>query len=211
MRCEVDTSGKRWITFEGVSPGDAVTSSFQDLKLNWQDYRRQVTGRPGMAPDELSDERIATIELRLDQAFAFCRDVLENPALLEEIPDGSTLRFSDVIIEDAVFHLTAYPDTGPNWMWTAKVTGPADKIVNWRERAGASRFGTEETRGSAAAHSAHGHTAEDALSALETTLRDTPPHRDADFRPGRRTAWTDRQDAKPVGPPRVITPPRTDR
>jgi hypothetical protein len=165
-----------------------MTLSGQDLKLNWQHYRRHVRGRAGMAPDELTEGQVATIERRLDQAFAFFRDVLENPELLEEIPDGSTLRFSEVMIGDVTFQLTAYPDIGPNWVWTAKVTGPADKVVMGRERADASRFGTEETRGSTSTPIGHGHTAEDALSALEDKLRNAPQPLDADLRPGRRTA-----------------------
>jgi hypothetical protein len=141
-----------------------------------------------MAPAELTEEQVATIELRLDQAFAFFRDVLESPALLEEIPDGSMLRFSDVMIGDAAFRLTAYPDAGPNWAWTAKVTGPADKVVIGRERADASRFGAEETQGSTPTHVGHGYTAEDALSALEEKLRNAPHHFEADLQPGRRSA-----------------------
>lgn len=141
-----------------------------------------------MSYRELTEEQIATIDVRLDQAFAFFRDVLDNPALLEEIPGGSTLRFSDVMIGEAAFRLTAYPDDGPNWAWTAKVTGPADKAVIGRERANASRFGAEETRDSTATHVGHGHTAEEALAALEEKLRDAPRQFEAGFRPGRRTA-----------------------
>ncbi len=141
-----------------------------------------------MSYRELTEEQIATIDLRLDQAFAFFRDVLDNPALLEEIPGGSALRFTDVVIGDAAFRLTAYPDDGPNWAWTAKVTGPADKALIGRERADASRFGTEEKRGSTSTPVGHGHTAEEALSALEAKLRAAPQHFKADFTPGRRTA-----------------------
>jgi hypothetical protein len=165
-----------------------MTLSFQDLKLNWQHYRRQVRGRAGIAPDELTEEHVATIERRLDQAIAFFRDVLENPALLEEIPDGSTLRFSDAVIEDVAFRLTAYPDAGPNWAWTAKVTGPADKVAIGRERADASCLGTKETGDSTSTQVGHGHTAEEALSALEEKLRDASRQFEAGFQPGRRTA-----------------------
>lgn len=141
-----------------------------------------------MAPDELTKEQIATIELRLDQAFAFFRDVVDDPAILEEIPGGSTLRFRDVTLGEEMIRLTAYPDAGPTWSWTARVTGPAKWAVEGRKPARVRPDNAEGTWERAEAHPEHGHTAEDALSALEEKLRNAPHHLEADLRSGRRTA-----------------------
>jgi hypothetical protein len=72
----------------------------------------------------ITPEQAAMIDQRLGQAFAFLRDVLDNPGVLEEIPDGAMLRHRDVVLpETGVYvRLTAYRTEGaPHW--SATVTG----------------------------------------------------------------------------------------
>jgi hypothetical protein len=138
-----------------------------------------------MSPKDLTPEQIATIDQRLDQTIAFIRDVVDDPVILEEIPDGSTLRFLDVTIGDNAIRLTAYPDAGPAWSWTARVTGPANWAAIGRKPVSAR---LSDNGGMRDVSPAHGQTAEEALSALEEKLRNAPHHVEANFQPGRRTA-----------------------
>lgn len=46
--------------------------------------------------DDIDDAQAALIDRRIGQAFAFVKDVIDNPQLLDEIPDGSELGFADV-------------------------------------------------------------------------------------------------------------------
>lgn len=141
-----------------------------------------------MIARELTPEQEVMIDHRLDQAFAFIRDVIDDPVILEEIPDGSQLRFLDVTIGEVVVRLTAYPEAGPSWSWTARITGPARWAAEGRKPVNVLPGATGVTRKGSAAHPAHGHTAEEALAALEEQLRAASQHLEADFGSGRRTA-----------------------
>ena len=125
-----------------------------------------------MAADELTPEQVATIERRMDQAFAFFRDVIDDPVLLKEIPGGSTLRFHDVPLGDVVVRLTAYPDLGFSWSWTARITGPADWVAEARKRDPSLPSEEGVAQQLRWWQPEHGHTAEEALVALEQQLRD---------------------------------------
>ena len=73
---------------------------------------------------DITPEQAAMIDQRLGQAFAFLRDVLNHPDILEEIPDGATLRHRDVVLPESGLQvrLTAYRTQGtPHW--SATVTG----------------------------------------------------------------------------------------
>lgn len=111
--------------------------------------------------DDIDDARAALIDQRIGQSFEFLGDVIDDPRLLDAIPDGSRLAFRDVALGGFSFRLTAdqHPDTRDRWI--ALVTG----------RHGAGSEGeTESSRKPDA--SATGKTAALALDALELELRE---------------------------------------
>jgi hypothetical protein len=119
----------------------------------------------------IDPERAALITKRMAQAFAFARDMIDTPALLEEIPDGSTLLFRDVVHHGEQIRLTAHPSPDrPDW-WSARVTGPAQLAIESRRW-----IPPIETRGMGGKWSSppsfpeKGPTAKDALDALEEKL-----------------------------------------
>lgn len=126
-----------------------------------------------MKARELTPEQEATIDQRLDQAAVFMQDVLDDPAILADIPDGSVLRFSNVTIGSVDFRLTAYADSHVSHTWTALVTGPAEWAAEGRKPFGATPNGVGGKWGSPPLYPEHGSTAEAALAALEEKLRDS--------------------------------------
>jgi hypothetical protein len=70
----------------------------------------------------ISDEQAAVIDQRIGQGFAFLRDVLVGPSIMDEIPSGSTLAYHDVAIGQREVRLTAFcaPDSAG---WGVRVTG----------------------------------------------------------------------------------------
>jgi hypothetical protein len=115
------------------------------------------------------------IDKRLAQAFAFARDVIDAPGTLEEIPDGSTLFFRDVMWQGQELHLTAHPSKEhPGW-WVSRVSGPAHIATTSRQwvppfetrtPAAGGKWGSPPT------YPESRPTAEAALDALEEKLRD---------------------------------------
>lgn len=73
---------------------------------------------------DIDPKRAAEIERRMSQAFNFLRDVIDAPETLEQIPDGSTLRFHDIVADGRQLHLTAAQRAKIDPKWTARVTGP---------------------------------------------------------------------------------------
>ncbi|MDQ3695071.1 MAG: hypothetical protein M3464_15795 [Chloroflexota bacterium] len=72
--------------------------------------------------EEVDDERAARIDQGFDDMHRFLRNLLDDPTPLQLIPDGSTLQFRTVRVDDDEMQLTAHrlPDSsGP---WTARVT-----------------------------------------------------------------------------------------
>ena len=127
-----------------------------------------------MSDHSIGPKRAELITKRMAQAFAFARDVIDAPVLLEEIPDGATLRFRDIEFRGEQMRLTAHPSPDrPGW-WAARVTGPATI-------AAASRRWEPpiETRGMGGKWSSpplfpeSGPTAKDALDALEEKLHES--------------------------------------
>lgn len=140
-----------------------------------------------MTPQRIhSPAEAAQISERIGQAFDFLLDVLADPAIVDDIPDGSTLRFSEVMIGEVTFHLTAFLGENPPWPWTARVTAPPELAAKGRQPFEAPA-GMGGKWGSPPLHPEHGRTAEEALSALEEKLRDSR-HRFEGSPPGRRTA-----------------------
>ncbi|MDQ2651959.1 MAG: hypothetical protein M3Z20_02845 [Chloroflexota bacterium] len=126
-----------------------------------------------MKARELTPEQEATIDQRLDQAAVFMQDVLDDPAILTDIPDGSVLRFSNVTIGSVDFRLTAYADSNASHNWTARVTGPAEWAAEGRKPFSATLNGAGGKWGSPLLYLEHGSTADEALAALEEKLRDS--------------------------------------
>jgi hypothetical protein len=121
--------------------------------------------------DDIDDARAALIDQRIGQSFEFLGDVIEDPRLLDAIPDGSRLAFRDVTIRGVRFRLTAYQAPERRDRWGALVTG----------------YSRAESRNGDSGHSAGDHarfapagslpdiqlgkTARPALDALEAELR----------------------------------------
>jgi hypothetical protein len=72
--------------------------------------------------DDIDDHRAKTIDQRIRQSFAFAQDVVENPSILEEIPDGSTLAFLDTETAGSHVRLTASRRANIDAKWTARAT-----------------------------------------------------------------------------------------
>ncbi len=123
---------------------------------------------------DIDPDLAALITKRMAHAFAFARDVIDAPAILEEIPDGSTLLFRAVEFQGEELRLTAHPwPDRPGWS-TARVTGPAQFASESRRweppmqpRGMAGKWNSPPT------FPEHGPTAADALDALEEKLRDS--------------------------------------
>jgi hypothetical protein len=71
---------------------------------------------------DIDDEQAKVIDRRLRQGFAFLRDVLDNPSIVDEIPSGSTLAYRDVAIDQGEIRLTAFRTQGSSH-WRVRVTG----------------------------------------------------------------------------------------
>lgn len=127
-----------------------------------------------MSDRTIPPERAKLIGKRIAQAFAFARDVIDAPDLLEEIPDGSTLLFRDVMFQGLSLRLTAHPaQDRPGW-WTARVTGPANlanESLRWLPPVGTHGMGGKW--GSPPTYPEDGPTPKDALDTLEEKLRDS--------------------------------------
>jgi hypothetical protein len=85
-----------------------------------------------MSDHDIDPARAALIDRRIAQTFAFLRDVIEEPQLLEDIPEGSELRFRDVVWHQTEVRLTAHPSKDYPGYWTARITGPASIAVHAR-------------------------------------------------------------------------------
>ena len=71
----------------------------------------------------IDPERAAQITERIGETFAFMRDVLDEPAILEEIPDGAEIEIRQVTISGQVYRIVAYrSESGPE-RWIARTTG----------------------------------------------------------------------------------------
>jgi len=111
-----------------------------------------------LSPDEVTQ---TTKTLRL--AGQFFRDVLDDPAVLEEIPNDAALAFTEVSIPGYRLRLTASQPAVTNAEWTACVSG-------YIEGRSASPAPGRVSRPNMAAV-ATGATAAAALGALEEKLR----------------------------------------
>lgn len=134
----------------------------------------------------LNPEQEERIDQRIDEAFEFMRDMLNDPGALEVIPNDATLTFRHVVVEGVTFHLAAYQDPEDESLWIARVTGPAAWAIEGRHpqpplleqhRGKGGKWGSPPT------HPEHGRTAEEALASLAEKLRDATGQFEVD-RPG---------------------------
>jgi hypothetical protein len=107
--------------------------------------------------DNVDETTVTLVDRRLAQGFQFMRDVLENPALNELIPDSAELVFRDVPIGEVDVRLTAYPAPDGADRWEARITGPAELVL--------------QDSGPVGIETTIGETPERALDALETSIR----------------------------------------
>lgn len=120
-------------------------------------------------------EEKALFEERIDQADAFLKDVLENPAITEVVPGDSEVRFQEVVTSAAIFHIVAFrPEDALEEPWVARVIKPLEHI---REHRGVARAEDVPTSiGNPATRPEVGVTAEAALEALAAKLVGAGPH-----------------------------------
>ncbi len=73
---------------------------------------------------EIDDEQAAVIDRNLALGFAFLRDVLHRPEIVNEIPSGSRLAHRDIHLPsfDATVRLTAFRPRRSQ-RWGVRVTG----------------------------------------------------------------------------------------
>ena len=127
-----------------------------------------MSERDGIAPSVAE-----AVDRRLKQAFAFMRDVVANPLLLDEIPSGSTLVNRDVMFQGTQLRLTAHQSPNQSGEWTARVSGPPEIAEASRQWAPPSETrGMAGKWGSPPTYPERGPTAAAALDALEEKLRE---------------------------------------
>jgi hypothetical protein len=118
---------------------------------------------------DIDDAQAELIDQRIGQAFAFLRDVLSNPSLVEKIPSGATLRHRDVALEreHVVVRLTAFlaPEMPAG---AATITGATGGPQRWGD---ITTWHVHRPNGQRMRFEAVGETADGALDALETQLR----------------------------------------
>jgi hypothetical protein len=84
-------------------------------------------------PHVIGSERAAQITKRIGETFDFARDVLDDPSILEEIPDGAEIELRQVVISGQTYNIVAYrSEAGPE-RWIARTTGRAGSD-NHRDR-----------------------------------------------------------------------------
>ena len=74
-------------------------------------------------PNAIDRERAAQITQRIGETFDFARDVLNDPTILDEIPDGAEIVNRNVTVQDQVYHIVAYRDDREREQWIARTTG----------------------------------------------------------------------------------------
>ena len=118
---------------------------------------------------DIDEVQAELIDQRIGQTFAFLRDVLANPSLMEKIPSGATLRHRDVALdqEQVVVHLTAYQAPAMP-AWAATITGTTSGPQRWKD---ITTWHNHRPNGQRMRFEAVGETADAALDALETQVR----------------------------------------
>jgi hypothetical protein len=63
---------------------------------------------------------------RIRHSFDFGADVLRNPQILDDIPNGAELTFRSVEVHQHLYHIIAYLAEQEPDRWTARTTGRTD-------------------------------------------------------------------------------------
>ena len=71
----------------------------------------------------IDDKRAAQITERIGETFEFMRDVLDDPAILEEIPDEAEIELRNVTIGERAYRIVAYRSESSPERWFARTTG----------------------------------------------------------------------------------------
>ena len=71
----------------------------------------------------IDDKRAAQITERIGETFDFMRDVLDDPSILEEIPDGAEIDVRNVTIGEHAYRIVAYRSESTPERWIARTTG----------------------------------------------------------------------------------------
>jgi hypothetical protein len=122
-----------------------------------------MTSRRNIDPAEA-----AQITERIDQFFNFVRDAIDDPRIIEAIPNGSELMFRDVEHQGQSIRLTAYLSKDPGARWGARVSGSRQPAAV--EVPSPSRIPTIRDRSGQWPSVAGYDTAEAALDALEAAI-----------------------------------------
>ena len=77
----------------------------------------------------IDDKRAAQITERIGETFDFMRDVLDDPAILDEIPDGAEIELRNVTVGEQAYRIVAYrAESGPE-RWVARTTGQPNPVT----------------------------------------------------------------------------------
>lgn len=126
-------------------------------------------------PDDIDDAQAREIDQRIRQAFAFIRDMIGAPTVLEEIPDQATLFFRDITWRGQLLRLTVHPSNEHPGQWLARVSGPPEVAAasrRWIPPIHTRGKGMGGKWGSPPTYPESGQTPEAALDALEEKLHD---------------------------------------
>ena len=77
--------------------------------------------------NSIDDRRSAQITERIGETFDFMRDVLDDPAILDEIPAGAEIELRTVTIGDHAYRIVAYRSESDRERWIARTTGRLDQ------------------------------------------------------------------------------------
>jgi hypothetical protein len=102
--------------------GATLTQAQRDLRVNWRRYRAAFRGEDH-GRNDIDPVQAAQITERINQAFDFVRDVIDDPQILDTIPNGSELAFRDAVDQERSIRLTAYLPKHPGARWGARVSG----------------------------------------------------------------------------------------
>lgn len=71
----------------------------------------------------INRERTAQITERIGETFDFARDVINDPTILDEIPDGAEIGLRNITIREQIYHVVAYHAESEPERWVARTTG----------------------------------------------------------------------------------------
>lgn len=69
--------------------------------------------------DTLDAERIANINQRIRETFDFARDVIADPAILEEIPDGAEIDLRTLFVDEQSYRVVTFRSESDPVRWVA--------------------------------------------------------------------------------------------